>query len=286
MSIQVNDLEYTYSPGMPGETKALDGVSFEINDGSMCGIIGHTGSGKSTLLQTLDGLIKPSGGSIVLDGVSVTDPKTKLVDVRRKVGIVFQYPEYQLFEETVYEDVAFGPKNLGIEGDELDRTIRESIELVGLNYEKVKDKSPFELSGGQKRRVAIAGVIAMNPSILILDEPTAGLDPTAHRDILNMIRKIHKTRGIIIIFVSHNMGDVADMCDQVLVMDDGKIILDGSPEYVFSQKRTLDEVGLGLPPVTEILDRISEEITGFHAAALDMKEAADAIEEFLNRKKN
>ena len=286
MSIQVNDLEYTYSPGMPGETKALDGVSFEINDGSMCGIIGHTGSGKSTLLQTLDGLIKPSGGSIVLDGVSVTNPKTKLVDVRRKVGIVFQYPEYQLFEETVYEDVAFGPKNLGIEGDELDRTIRESIELVGLNYEKVKDKSPFELSGGQKRRVAIAGVIAMNPSILILDEPTAGLDPTAHRDILNMIRKIHKTRGIIIIFVSHNMGDVADMCDQVLVMDDGKIILDGSPEYVFGQKRTLDEVGLGLPPVTEILDRISEEITGFHAAALDMKEAADAIEEFLNRKKN
>ncbi len=286
MSIQVNDLEYTYSPGMPGETKALDGVSFEINDGSMCGIIGHTGSGKSTLLQTLDGLIKPSGGSIVLDGVSVTDPKTKLVDVRRKVGIVFQYPEYQLFEETVYEDVAFGPKNLGIEEDELDRTIRESIELVGLNYEKVKDKSPFELSGGQKRRVAIAGVIAMNPSILILDEPTAGLDPTAHRDILNMIRKIHKTRGIIIIFVSHNMGDVADMCDQVLVMDDGKIILDGSPEYVFSQKRTLDEVGLGLPPVTEILDRISEEITGFHAAALDMKEAADAIEEFLNRKKS
>ena len=286
MSIQVNDLEYTYSPGMPGETKALDGVSFEINDGSMCGIIGHTGSGKSTLLQTLDGLIKPSGGSIVLDGVSVTDPKTKLVDVRRKVGIVFQYPEYQLFEETVYEDVAFGPKNLGIEGDELDRTIRESIELVGLNYEKVKDKSPFELSGGQKRRVAIAGVIAMNPSILILDEPTAGLDPTAHRDILNMIRKIHKTRGIIIIFVSHNMGDVADMCDQVLVMDDGKIILDGSPEYVFSQKKTLDEVGLGLPPVTEILDRISEEIPEFHAAALDMKEAADAIEEFLNRKKN
>lgn len=286
MSIQVNDLEYTYSPGMPGETKALDGVSFEINAGSMCGIIGHTGSGKSTLLQTLDGLIKPSGGSIVLDGVSVTDPKTKLVDVRRKVGIVFQYPEYQLFEETVYEDVAFGPKNLGIEGDELDRTIRESIELVGLNYEKIKDKSPFELSGGQKRRVAIAGVIAMNPSILILDEPTAGLDPTAHRDILNMIRKIHKTRGIIIIFVSHNMGDVADMCDQVLVMDDGKIILDGSPEYVFNQKKTLDEVGLGLPPVTEILDRISEEIPEFHAAALDMKEAADAIEEFLNRKKN
>ena len=286
MSIQVNNLEYTYSPGMPGETKALDGVSFEINDGSMCGIIGHTGSGKSTLLQTLDGLIKPSGGSIVLDGVSVTDPKTKLVDVRRKVGIVFQYPEYQLFEETVYEDVAFGPKNLGIEGDELDRTIRESIELVGLNYEKVKDKSPFELSGGQKRRVAIAGVIAMNPSILILDEPTAGLDPTAHRDILNMIRKIHKTRGIIIIFVSHNMGDVADMCDQVLVMDDGKIILDGSPEYVFNQKKTLDEVGLGLPPVTEILDRISEEIPEFHATALDTKEAADAIEEFLNRKKN
>ena len=284
--LQAKDLTYVYSAGTPFEHKALDHVSFTLNRGEFVGIIGHTGSGKSTLMQQLNGLLKPTSGQVLLDGQDIWSDKKLTRQARFRVGLVFQYPEYQLFEETVYEDVAFGPKNLGIEGDELDRTIRESIELVGLNYEKVKDKSPFELSGGQKRRVAIAGVIAMNPSILILDEPTAGLDPTAHRDILNMIRKIHKTRGIIIIFVSHNMGDVADMCDQVLVMDDGKIILDGSPEYVFSQKRTLDEVGLGLPPVTEILDRISEEITGFHAAALDMKEAADAIEEFLNRKKN
>lgn len=285
MAIKVRDLEYTYSMGLPGETKALDGVSFDVADGTICGIIGHTGSGKSTLLQTLDGLIKPSAGHITIDGVEVTDPKTKLVEVRRKVGIVFQYPEYQLFEETVAEDVAFGPKNLGLEGDDLDKAVKDSIELVGLDYEKVKDKSPFELSGGQKRRVAIAGVIAMNPSILILDEPTAELDPKAHKEILSMIMRIHEERNIIILFVSHNMGDVADMCSQVIVLHEGHIMLDGTPEYVFGHRNHLDSVDLGLPPITEIMDRIADEVPELGGLCLDWDKAADKLADYIRNKK-
>lgn len=284
MAIKVQDLEYTYAAGLPGETKALDGVSFDVADGTICGIIGHTGSGKSTLLQTLDGLIKPSAGSIMIDGVEVTDPKTKLVDVRRKVGIVFQYPEYQLFEETVAKDVAFGPKNLGLKGEELEIAVRESLELVGLDYEKVKDKSPFELSGGQKRRVAIAGVIAMNPSILILDEPTAGLDPKAHKEILSMVKRIHDERNITILFVSHNMGDVADMCSQVLVLHEGHIMLDGTPRYVFGHRKHLDSVDLGLPPITEIMDKIAGEVPEFNELFLDWDEAADKLADYIKNK--
>lgn len=284
MAIKVQDLEYTYAAGLPGETKALDGVSFDVADGTICGIIGHTGSGKSTLLQTLDGLIKPSAGSIMIDGVEVTDPKTKLVDVRRKVGIVFQYPEYQLFEETVAKDVAFGPKNLGLKGEELEIAVRESLELVGLDYEKVKDKSPFELSGGQKRRVAIAGVIAMNPSILILDEPTAGLDPKAHKEILSMVKRIHDERNITILFVSHNMGDVADMCSQVLVLHEGHIMLDGTPRYVFGHRKHLDSVDLGLPPITEIMDKIAGEVPELNELFLDWDEAADKLADYIKNK--
>ena len=286
MAIEVKDLQYTYSPGLPGETKALDGVSFNIDDGSICGIIGHTGSGKSTLLQAIDGLIKPSDGEIIIDGISLTDKETSLVDVRKRVGIVFQYPEYQLFEETVAKDVSFGPSNLGLEGDELEAAVRSSIELVGLDYERIKDKSPFELSGGQKRRVAIAGVIAMNPGILILDEPTAGLDPTAHKEILSMVKRIHETRNIIIVFVSHNMGDVADMCDKVLVMNEGRIILDGTPRYVFGQKDVLDEIGLGVTPAAEIVGRIRERIPEIDSDVLSMEEAAASLAEFIKRKRS
>lgn len=286
MAIEVKDLQYTYSPGLPGETKALDDVSFNIDDGSICGIIGHTGSGKSTLLQALDGLIKPSDGEIIIDGISLTDKETSLVDVRKRVGIVFQYPEYQLFEETVAKDVSFGPSNLGLEGDELEAAVRSSIELVGLDYERIKDKSPFELSGGQKRRVAIAGVIAMNPGILILDEPTAGLDPTAHKEILSMVKRIHETRNIIIVFVSHNMGDVADMCDKVLVMNEGRIILDGTPRYVFGQKDVLDEIGLGVTPAAEIVGRIRERIPEIDSDVLSMEEAAASLAEFIKRKRS
>ena len=197
-----------------------------------------------------------------------------------------QYPEYQLFEETVAKDVSFGPSNLGLEGDELEAAVRSSIELVGLDYERIKDKSPFELSGGQKRRVAIAGVIAMNPGILILDEPTAGLDPTAHKEILSMVKRIHETRNIIIVFVSHNMGDVADMCDKVLVMNEGRIILDGTPRYVFGQKDVLDEIGLGVTPAAEIVGRIRERIPEIDSDVLSMEEAAASLAEFIKRKRS
>lgn len=286
MGIRVKDLKYTYSPGMPGETVALDGVSFDIPDGIICGIIGHTGSGKSTLLQTLNGLIKPDEGEIAIGDAIITNPKAKLVEIRKKVGLVFQYPEYQLFEETVAKDVAFGPKNLGLSEEEIDAAVREAIELVGLDYDKLKDKSPFELSGGQKRRVAIAGVIAMTPEILILDEPAAGLDPTAHKEIFGMVRRIHEARGINIILVSHNMGDVANMCDKVIVMDEGRVMLEGTPEEVFSHGSELGEVGLAVPPATEILEEIKTAIPELEGTALNYDDAAKCIAEYIRRKRN
>ncbi|MEG0291742.1 MAG: energy-coupling factor transporter ATPase [Anaerovoracaceae bacterium] len=252
MSIQVKKISHIYSPGLPQETVALDDVSFEANDGEFVGIIGHTGSGKSTLVQHLNGLLKVTSGNIVINGTDITEPKVSMLEIRRKIGLVFQYPEYQLFEETVAKDVAFGPKNLGLDEEEINRRVKEAIELVKLDYEEIKDRSPFDLSGGQKRRVAIAGVIAMKPEVLILDEPTAGLDPKAHQDILEMIKEIHKKEGNIIIFVSHNMNDVAKLSDKVLVMDGGKLIMNGTPKEVFAQGALLQKIGLGLPDVTQL----------------------------------
>ena len=219
MGIIVKNLTHVYNPGLPHESVALDDVSFEINDGEFVGIIGHTGSGKSTLLQHLNGLIKATSGNIIIDDTDITDSKVSLLDIRKKIGLVFQYPEYQLFEETVEKDVAFGPKNLGLSEEEISERVKEAINLVGLDFENLKDKSPFDLSGGQKRRVAIAGVVAMKPQVLVLDEPTAGLDPKAHKDVLDMAKSIHKHEGNITILVSHNMADVARLCDKVLVMD-------------------------------------------------------------------
>ncbi|MBR3374434.1 MAG: energy-coupling factor transporter ATPase, partial [Firmicutes bacterium] len=235
MSIKVTKLNHIYDKGMPTEQKALTDVSFEIADGELVGIIGHTGSGKSTLLQHLNGLLKASSGSIEIGGTDITRPGVSMVEIRKKVGLVFQYPEYQLFEVSVAKDVAYGPGNLGLSQEEIDKRVREAIALVGLDYEKVKDRSPFELSGGQKRAVAIAGVVAMKPEVLILDEPTAGLDPRAHKDILRMIREVHEKTGNITILVSHNMGDVAEMADKVMVIDGGKLVIMGTPEEVFSQ---------------------------------------------------
>lgn len=284
MSIQVKDLKYVYSPGMPGETVAIDGMSFEIESGSVCGIIGHTGSGKSTLLQHLNGLLKPTEGEIIIDGTCITDGSAKMVDIRRKVGLVFQYPEYQLFEETVAKDVAFGPKNLGYDDEEVNRRVRDAIEIVGLDYNKIKDASPFELSGGMKRRVAIAGVIAMHPSILILDEPTAGLDPKAHREVLAMVRRIHDEMGITIIFVSHNMADIADMSDKVLVINKGRIMLEGTPSEVFAKKDELEAVGLDVPPVREIMDQIADAIPEIDRNILTPDAAAEEIKEYIRNK--
>lgn len=281
MSIEVRDLRYVYSPGMPGETTALDGVSFDVHDGEILGVIGHTGSGKSTLLQHLNGLLKPTSGEVYVDGQCITDGSAKMVDIRRKVGLVFQYPEYQLFEETVAKDVAFGPRNIGLSEDKIELRVKEALGLVGLDYNEIGNSSPFELSGGQKRRVAIAGVIAMQPSVLILDEPTAGLDPEAHREILSMIRVIHETMGIIIIFVSHNMADVASLSDRVLVMDHGHIALEGTPRDVFSHADELIEMGLGVPPASNIMRRISIDLPEIKSSALTIDEAAEEIKEFI-----
>ena len=272
MSIKVTKLNHIYDKGMPTEQKALTDVSFEIADGELVGIIGHTGSGKSTLLQHLNGLLKASSGSIEIGGTDITRPGVSMVEIRKKVGLVFQYPEYQLFEVSVAKDVAYGPGNLGLSQEEIDKRVREAIALVGLDYEKVKDRSPFELSGGQKRAVAIAGVVAMKPEVLILDEPTAGLDPRAHKDILRMIREVHEKTGNITILVSHNMGDVAEMADKVMVIDGGKLVVMGTPEEVFSQGELLKSVGLDLPPITEFCNEL-----GIKDTVLDMDTAVGKI---------
>lgn len=272
MSIKVTKLNHIYDKGMPTEQKALTDVSFEIADGELVGIIGHTGSGKSTLLQHLNGLLKASSGSIEIGGTDITRPGVSMVEIRKKVGLVFQYPEYQLFEVSVAKDVAYGPGNLGLSEEEIDQRVREAIALVGLDYEKVKDRSPFELSGGQKRAVAIAGVVAMKPEVLILDEPTAGLDPRAHKDILRMIREVHEKTGNITILVSHNMGDVAEMADKVMVIDGGKLVIMGTPEEVFSRRELLKSVGLGLPPITEFCNEL-----GIKDTVLDMDTAVGKI---------
>ena len=281
MSISVKNLNYIYNPGMPGETVALRDVSFDVADGTILGIIGHTGSGKSTMLQHLNGLIKPTSGDVYIDGECITDGKAKMTDIRRKVGLVFQYPEYQLFEETVSKDVAFGPKNLGLNEEEQQARVKQAIGLVGLDYDEIKDLSPFELSGGMKRRVAIAGVIAMDPKILILDEPTAGLDPSAHREILAMVRRIHDEMGIILIFVSHNMADIAEMSDRVMVMSGGQIALEGTPAEVFSQGEMLLSMGLSVPPAREIAELIRRKAPAFRSEALTIDEAARDIRKYL-----
>ena len=284
MGIIVKNLTHVYNPGLPHESVALDDVSFEINDGEFVGIIGHTGSGKSTLLQHLNGLIKATSGNIIIDDTDITDSKVSLLDIRKKIGLVFQYPEYQLFEETVEKDVAFGPKNLGLSEEEISERVKEAINLVGLDFENLKDKSPFDLSGGQKRRVAIAGVVAMKPQVLVLDEPTAGLDPKAHKDVLDMAKSIHKHEGNITILVSHNMADVARLCDKVLVMDSGKMIFCGTPAEVFADEERLKSIGLSLPPVTEFMHRLHEANSDINSDILDIETACDEICRFLGEK--
>ncbi len=284
MSIKVEHLTHIYDKGMPSESVALDDVSFTAEDGQFIGIIGHTGSGKSTLLQHLNGLLKPDEGTVTVGNVDITQPGISMVEIRKRIGLVFQYPEYQLFEETVAKDVAFGPKNLGLSETEIEERVKEAIELVGLDYETVKDRSPFELSGGQKRRVAIAGVVAMRPEVLILDEPTAGLDPKAHKDVLNMVEEVHRRTGNITIFVSHNMADIARLSDKILVIHNGKLVTKGSPKEVFSQKETLRSVGLDLPPVTEFTEGLRERGINLSATILDIDEAAAQIAEYLKNK--
>ena len=281
--LEVKKVTHTYSAGTPFEHKALEEVSFCLHRGEFVGVIGHTGSGKSTLMQHLNGLLKPESGEILLDGKSIWADKATTRQTRFRVGLVFQYPEYQLFEETVYQDIAFGPKNMGLDAQEIDRRVREAAGFVGIS-EDLLQVSPFDLSGGQKRRVAIAGVLAMKPQVLVLDEPTAGLDPGAHKDILEMIKEVHRVQNNIIIFVSHNMGDVADLSDKVMVMNDGKLMMVGTPEDVFGQRERLAAIGLAVPPVTELMHMLKEAGVPVREDILNLKDAETEIYQYLQRK--
>lgn len=258
MSIKIENLTHVYMANGPFEKKALDNVNLDIKDGEFIALIGHTGSGKSTLIQHMNGLLEATSGKIIVDGEDITQKGVKLSDVRKKVGLVFQYPEYQLFEETIAKDIAYGPTNLGLDEEEINKRVRKSMEMVGLDYEVYKDKSPFDLSGGQKRRVAIAGVIAMEPKTLILDEPTAGLDPKGRYDILEQIQLLHSKYNMTIILVSHSMEDVAKIAQRVIVMNKGKVALEGTPAEVFKHVKELEEIGLGVPQVTYLMMKLRE----------------------------
>jgi len=249
--LEVKDLHHIYSAGTPFEHAALENVSFSVERGEFIGIIGHTGSGKSTLMQHLNGLLKPTSGCILLDGKDIWSDKALTRQSRFRVGLVFQYPEYQLFEETVYKDIAFGPKNMGLSEDEIDRRVREAAGFVGITPEQLQ-VSPFDLSGGQKRRVAIAGVIAMEPEVLILDEPTAGLDPEGRADILANIEAYRKAKNATIMMVSHSMNDVARLTDRLLVMNQSKLVMDDTPLAVFSRAQELLDMGLDIPELTRL----------------------------------
>ena len=249
--LQIKNLHHVYSAGTPFEHIALDDVSFSVEPGEFIGIIGHTGSGKSTLMQHMNGLLKPTSGSILLDGKDIWSDKKFTRQCRFRVGLVFQYPEYQLFEETVYKDIAFGPKNMGLDKDEIDRRVREAAGFVGLTEAQL-EVSPFELSGGQKRRVAIAGVIAMEPEVLILDEPTAGLDPEGREEILSNIDAYRQAKNATFMMVSHSMTDVARMADRLLVMNHARLAMDGTPAQVFARAEELLEMGLDIPDVTRV----------------------------------
>ena len=249
--LQIEHLTHTYSVGTPFQRSAVDDMNLSMMDGEFLGIIGHTGSGKSTLIQHLNGLLKPTSGRILLQGRDIwADPK-KIRDVRFQVGLVFQYPEYQLFEETVYKDIAFGPKNMGLDEADIDRRVRDAAAFVGLT-EAMLDKSPFELSGGQKRRVAIAGVIAMEPKVLVLDEPTAGLDPRGRDDILARIQDYHRAKNASVVLVSHSMEEIARNVDRIVVLSDSHVFMEGTPRQVFARADELEQVGLDIPQVTKV----------------------------------
>ena len=273
--LQVQNLNYIYSAGTPFQHQALKDVSFAVNRGEFIGIIGHTGSGKSTLMQQLNGLLKPTSGTILLDGQDIWSDKKLTRQARFRVGLVFQYPEYQLFEETVYRDIAFGPKNMGLKDEEIDRRVREAAAIVGLKEEQLQ-VSPFDLSGGQKRRVAIAGVLAMEPDVLILDEPTAGLDPVGREGILKNIEDYRRTRNATIIMVSHSMDDVARLTDRLLVMNGSCLAMDGTPAEVFSRAEELLEMGLNIPQVTRVFLQLRK--MGLDVEPVyTLKQAVDAL---------
>lgn len=282
--LQVKDLSYIYSAGTPFEHQALERVSFSIERGQFVGVIGHTGSGKSTLMQHLNGLLRPTSGNVLLDGVDIWSDKEKTRQARFRVGLVFQYPEYQLFEETVYKDIAFGPKNMGLTEAEIDRRVRDAAALVGITDEQL-EASPFDLSGGQKRRAAIAGVMAMEPDVLILDEPTAGLDPVGRTEILSQIARYRSARNAAVLMVSHSMEDVARLTDRLLVMSGSRLVMDGTPGAIFRRAEELVEMGLNIPQVTQVFLRLRE--LGLDVPnVFTMEQAIAALQRVKEEKRN
>ena len=284
--IKVTDLNYIYQEGMPFEKVALHNVSFEIPDGDFVAVIGHTGSGKSTLIQHFNALVKPTSGKIEIDGVDITAPDADLKEVRKKVGLVFQYPEHQLFEETVYKDIAFGPMNMGLSEEEIKERVHEAISFVGLSADLL-EKSPFELSGGQKRRVAIAGVLSMKPKVLILDEPTAGLDPKGRDEILGQLVKLHEiNKELTIIFVSHSMEDVAKIAKNVLVMNKGTLAMQGDVATVFEKADELKAMGLSVPEITQLTHELILDGVDVRPDVYTVGFAADIYEKLIKEADN
>ena len=283
--IQVEHVNYIYQAGMPGEKQALYDINLELADGDFVALIGHTGSGKSTLIQHLNALVKPTSGKITVNGIDVTAEQADLKAVRRMVGLVFQYPEHQLFEETVYKDIAFGPTNMGLEEAEIKKRVFEAIELVGLDA-ALLEKSPFELSGGQKRRVAIAGVLSMRPQVLILDEPTAGLDPRGRDEILSQIVRLHETSGMTVLFVSQSMEDVAKIAKHIIVMNQGTVYMQGTVSEVFSRGQELQDIGLNVPQITLLAHRLIERGVDLPRDIYTVKYAAKRIAEKIQENKH
>ena len=278
MSIVIEHLNYVYMQGGPYETKALNDVSLTINDGEFIGLIGHTGSGKSTLVQHLNGLIMPSSGRVLVDGLDLADKNTDRRAIRRRVGLVFQYPENQLFEETVAKDIAFGPKNLGLDEAEIDRRVRTAMRRVALDYDQIAERSVFELSGGQMRRVAIAGVLA-----LVLDEPCAGLDPRGREEILGLISDLHRESGTTIVMVSHSMDDVAALAERVIVMNHGSVVMDGTPREVFAKGEELRAIGLDVPQAVELAQKLREKGFDIPEGIYRMDEVRAAVEAAIGK---
>ncbi|MEW6523247.1 MAG: energy-coupling factor transporter ATPase [Bacillota bacterium] len=282
MAIELHNVSYVYLPGTPSAVTALTGVSLRIEDGESIGIIGPTGSGKSTLVQHLNGLLKACQGRVLVDGEDLSQRGTNLRNIRRKVGVIFQYPEHQLFEETVAKDIAFGPRNMGVPEGEVQQRVRDAMAMVGLP-ESMAERSPFELSGGQMRRVAIAGVLAMEPKVLVLDEPTAGLDPRGRGEILAHIRELHDQRKLTLIIVSHNMEDIARMTRRLVVMQHGRVVMDGPTPGIFSQTERLRDLGLGTPQITAVMEKLRERGLAVRLDVLTVEEARDEIIARLNR---
>lgn len=286
MTIKIKNLNHIYNANTPFESKALDNINLEIEDGDFVGLIGHTGSGKSTLIQHLNGLLKPDSGSIEVCGIDITDKRVSLKDIRQKVGLVFQYPEHQLFEETIYKDIAFGPNNLGLDENEIEIRVKEAMELVGLDFLDMKDRSPFDLSGGQKRRVAIAGVLAMKPEILILDEPTAGLDPKGREEILGQIQQLYVKNNMTIVLVSHSMEDIAKLVKKIIVMHKGQLKLYDTPIEIFKRVEELESFGLGIPQITRFMHELKKRGKDVNTDIFTVDGAKEEILKYLRRNEN